>query len=106
MKQVISVRILGPSLTNKFGGFACYAYVIRSNEGHLIHEACGLAENPDNPSSTTRSSSSSIATYSALIGALEWLIRHGYKDDIIIVKTGSKSLMSQLDDSGQSAYQS
>ncbi|HEX7031475.1 MAG TPA: reverse transcriptase-like protein [Nitrososphaera sp.] len=94
MKETISVRILGPSLAIRFGGFACYAYVIRNKEGHLLHEACGLAENPVNQLS---SATSSVAIYTALVRGLEWLIQNGYKNDIIIVKTSSKSLISQLD---------
>jgi ribonuclease HI len=100
LKEVLSVRILGPSLTNKFGGFACYAYVIRNKKGQLIHEACGLCEKPNAQSAT----SSNVAAYTALIRALEWLIRHGYKDDIIVVKASSKPLIFQLDEVYQSPH--
>gem|GEM_PF-1446678 len=103
MKETISVSILGPSLNRKFGGFACYAFVIRNKEGHLLHEACGLAENPNSQSSPA---SSSVAIYTALVRALEWLIHNGYKKDIIIVKTASKSLISQLDGTYQSPHTS
>ncbi|MEP0824350.1 MAG: ribonuclease H-like domain-containing protein [Nitrososphaera sp.] len=99
MKETISVRILGPSMHKQFGGFACHAYVIRNKEGHLLHEACGLAESPINHLPLA---SSNVATYTALVRALEWLIDNGYKKDIIIVKTSSKSLISQLDEIYQS----
>lgn len=103
MKETISIRILGPSLNKKFGGFAYYAYVIRNKEGYLLHEACGLAENPINQLS---SASSNVAIYTALVRALDWLIRNGYKNDIIIVKTSSKSLISQLNEVYQSSHPS
>jgi hypothetical protein len=101
MKDIISVRILGPSSNKDFGGFACYAYVIRDRQGNLLHESCGLTEKPNSQSPT----SSSIAVYSALLRSLEWLIGHGYQDDIIIVKSSSKSLISQLDEAYQSPHQ-
>lgn len=102
MKQVISVRILGPSMSSDFGGFACYAYVIRDKEGHLLHEAFGLAEKANSQASIA---SSSIAAYTALIRALQWLIHHGYQDEIIIVKSSSKSVVSQLDEAYPSSHQ-
>jgi ribonuclease HI len=61
-----------------------------------LHEACGLAAEPN-----SRSSTNNVATYTALIKALEWLVRHVYTGNIIItVRTSSKYLVSQLDDEG------
>jgi ribonuclease HI len=94
MKELISVHILGQLLPNGFGGIACYAYVIRNNEGYLLHESCGLAADPN-----SRSSTSNIANYTALIKALEWLIRHRNRNAIITVKSSSKFLISHLDES-------
>lgn len=62
----------------------------------MLHEACGLAAEPN-----SRSSTNNVATYTALIKALEWLVRHVYTGNIIItVRTSSKYLVSQLDDEG------
>ena len=96
MKELVSIRVYGQCLPKDFGGIACYAYIIRNKEGHLLHEACGLAAEPNSQLSTNN-----IANYTALIKALEWLIGHGYQRDIITVKTSSKFLIAQLDDSYQ-----
>jgi ribonuclease HI len=95
-EEVISVRVLGRCLPKDFGSIACYAYIIRNKDGLLLHEACGLAAEPN-----SRSSTNNVATYTALIKALEWLVRHVYTRDIIItVRSSSKYLVSQLDDEG------
>lgn len=62
----------------------------------MLHEACRLAAEPN-----SRSSTNNVATYTALIKALEWLVRHVYTGNIIItVRSSSKYLVSQLDDEG------
>jgi ribonuclease HI len=95
-EEVISVRVLGRCLPKDFGSIACYAYIIRNKDGLLLHEACGLAAEPN-----SRSSTNNIATYTALIKALEWLVRHVYTGNIIItVRSSSKYLVSQLDNEG------
>ena len=93
MKEVITVRFLGQCLPRNPGGIACYAYIIRNKEGHLLHESCGLAAEPNSPSSTN-----SVATYTALIRALEWLIKNGYSNDIIKVYGNSKLVISQINE--------
>ncbi len=93
MKEVITVRFLGQCLPRNPGGIACYAYIIRNKEGHLLHESCGLAAEPNSPSSTN-----SVATYTALIRALEWLIKNGYSNDIIKVYGNSKLIISQINE--------
>jgi ribonuclease HI len=93
MKEVVTVRFLGQCLPRNPGGTACYAYVIRNKEGHLLHESCGLAAEPNSPSSTN-----SIANYTALIKALEWLIKNGYSNDIIKVYGNSKLIISQINE--------
>ncbi|HZA99559.1 MAG TPA: reverse transcriptase-like protein [Nitrososphaera sp.] len=75
------------------GGIACYAYIIRNKEGHLLDESCGLAAEPNSPSSTNSS-----ASYTALIRALEWLIKKGYSNDIIKVYGNSKLVISQVNE--------
>ena len=101
MKEVVSVRFLGQCLPRNPGGIACYAYIIRNKEGHLLHESCGLAAEPNSPSSTN-----SVANYTALIGALEWLIKNGYSDDIIRVYGNSKLVISQINDGEVAATRS
>src|ERR671920_83380 len=91
MKEVVTVRFLGQCLPRNPGGIACYAYIIRNKEGHLLHESCGLAADPNSQSSTN-----SVATYTALIKALEWLIKNGYSNDIIKVYGNSKLVISQI----------
>jgi ribonuclease HI len=71
MKEIVTVRFLGQCLPRNPRGIACYAYIIRNKEGHLLDESCGLAAEPNSPSSTN-----SVATYTALIRALEWLIKN------------------------------
>ncbi len=93
MKEVVTVRFLGQCLPRNPGGIACYAYIIRNKEGHLLHESCGLAAEPNSPSSTN-----SIANYTALIRALEWLIKNGYSNDIIKVYGNSKLVISQINE--------
>ena len=95
MKEVVTVRFLGHCLPRNPGGIACYAYIIRNKEGLLLHEFCGLAAEPNSPSSTN-----SVANYSALMRALEWLIKNGYKNDIIKVYGNSKLVISQINDGG------
>ncbi|HEU0144546.1 MAG TPA: reverse transcriptase-like protein, partial [Nitrososphaera sp.] len=93
MKEVVTVRFLGQCLPRNPGGIACYAYIIRNKEGHLLHESCGLAAEPNSLSSTN-----SVATYTALIKALEWLIKSGYSNDIIKVYGNSKLVISQINE--------
>ncbi len=95
MKEIVTVRFLGQCLPRNPGGIACYAYIIRNKEGHLLDESCGLAAEPNSPSSTT-----SIASYIALIRALEWLIKKRYSDDIIKVYGNSKLVISQINEGG------
>lgn len=95
MKEVVTVRFLGHCLPRNPGGIACYAYIIRNKEGLLLHEFCGLAAEPNSPSSTN-----SVANYSALMRALEWLIKNGYRNDIIKVYGNSKLVISQINDGG------
>jgi ribonuclease HI len=95
MKEIVNVRFLGQCLPRSPGGIACYAYIIRTKEGHLLHEACGLAAEPNSSSSTN-----SVASYTALIKALEWLIKNHYTKDIIKVYGNSKLVISQINDRG------
>jgi ribonuclease HI len=93
MKELVTVRFLGQCLPRNFGGIACYAYIIRNKEGLLLNESCGLAAEPNSPSSTN-----SVANYTALIRALEWLIKNRYSNDIIKVYGNSKLVISQIND--------
>jgi ribonuclease HI len=93
MKEVVTVRFLGQCLPRNPGGTACYAYIIRNKEGYLLHESCGLAAEPNSPSSTNN-----VANYTALIRALEWLIKNGYRNDFIKVYANSKLVISQINE--------
>jgi ribonuclease HI len=93
MKEVVTVRFLGQCLPRNPGGIACYAYIIRNKEGYLLHESCGLAAEPNSPSSTNN-----VANYTALIRALEWLIKNGYRNDFIKVYANSKLVISQINE--------
>src|SRR5215208_5339197 len=93
MKEVVTIRFLGQCLPRNFGGIACYAYIIRNKEGLLLDESCGLAAEPNSPSSTN-----TVANYTALIRALEWLIKNRYSNDIIKVYGNSKLVISQIND--------
>jgi ribonuclease HI len=93
MKEIVTVRFLGQCLPRNFRGIACYAYIIRNKEGLLLDESCGLAAEPNSPSSTN-----SVANYTALIRALEWLIKNRYSNDIIKVYGNSKLVISQIND--------
>ena len=100
MKEIVTVRFLGQCLPRNPGGIACYAYIIRSKEGLLLHESCGLAAEPNSTSSTN-----SVANYTALVKALEWLIKNRYTKDIIKVYGNSKLVISQIND-GESVISS
>lgn len=100
MKEIVTVRFLGQCLPRNPRGIACYAYIIRNKEGHLLDESCGLAAEPNSPSSTN-----SVATYTALIRALEWLMKNRYRNDIIKVYGNSKLVISQIND-GETAISS
>jgi ribonuclease HI len=93
MKEIVTIRFLGQCLPRNLGGIACYAYIIRNKEGYLLDESCGLAAEPNSPSSTN-----SVANYTALIRALEWLIKNGYSNDIIKVYGNSKLVISQINE--------
>ena len=93
MKEIVAVRFIGQCLPRNLGGIACYAYIIRNKEGLLLDESCGLAAEPNSPSSTN-----SVANYTALIRALEWLIKNRYSNDIIKVYGNSKLVISQIND--------
>jgi ribonuclease HI len=101
MKEVITVRFLGQCLPRNLRGIACYAYIIRNKEGHLLDESCGLAAEPNSPSSTN-----SVANYTALIRALEWLIKNGYSNDIIKIYGNSKLVISQINEGEVAAISS
>ncbi len=101
MKEVVTVRFLGQCLPRNPRGIACYAYIIRTIEGHLLYESCGLAAEPNSPSSTN-----SVATYTALIRALEWLIKNGYRNDIIKIYGNSKLVISQINEGEVAAIRS
>jgi ribonuclease HI len=101
MKEVVTVRFLGQCLPRNPGGIACYAYIIRNKECRLLHESCGLAAEPNSPSSTNN-----VATYTALIRALEWLIKNGYSNDIIKVYGNSKLVTSQINEGEVAAIRS
>jgi ribonuclease HI len=93
MKELVTVRFLGQCLPRNLGGIACYAYIIRNKEGLLLDESCGLAAEPNSPSSTN-----TVANYTALIRALEWLIKNRYSTDIIKVYGNSKPVISQINE--------
>jgi ribonuclease HI len=101
MKEIVTVCSLGRCLPRNPGGIACYAYIIRNKEGHLLNESCGLAAEPNSPSSTN-----SVATYTALIRALEWLIKNHYSSDIIKVYCNSKLVISQINEGEVAAISS
>src|SRR5215204_4955643 len=101
MKELVTVRFLGQCLPRNFGGIACYAYIIRNKEGLLLDESCGLAAEPNSPSSTN-----TVANYTALIRALEWLIKNRYSNDIIKVYGNSKLVISQINEGEVAAIRS
>ena len=101
MKEVVTVRFLGQCLPRNPRGIACYAYIIRNKEGRLLNESCGLAAEPNSPSSTN-----SVAICTALIKALEWLIKNGYSNDIIKVYGNSKLVISQINEGEVAAVSS
>jgi ribonuclease HI len=100
MKEIVTVRFLGQCLPRNPGGITCYAYIIRNKEGLLLHESCGLAVDPNSPSSTN-----SVANYTALIKAFDWLIKNRYTKDIIKVFGNSKLVISHIND-GESVISS
>jgi ribonuclease HI len=91
MKEVVTVSFLGQCLLRNPGGIACYAYIIRNKDGVLLNESGGLETKPNSSSSIN-----SVASYIALMRALEWLIKNDYCDDIVKVYENSKLVVSQI----------
>ncbi|HLY73861.1 MAG TPA: ribonuclease HI [Planctomycetota bacterium] len=60
------------------GGVATYGFLIK-RDGKKIDEGHGLAGTPKTPQATNN-----VAEYTGLLKALEWLIVHKVKDEIVI----------------------
>jgi len=60
------------------GGVATYGFLIK-RDGKKIDEGHGLAGTPKTPQATNN-----VAEYTGLIKALEWLVAHKIKDEIVV----------------------
>lgn len=71
------------------GGIATYGWVAYLN-GEKIHEECAVV--CSGPGATNN-----VAEYSAVIAALEWLVKKGYARESIKIRSDSQLCMYQLD---------
>jgi len=69
------------------GGTACFAFIVKNEEGKIIHSEYGLAEH---------NSTNNVAEYTGIIKALEWLIAHNYENQNIIIRGDSQLVVSQI----------
>lgn len=69
------------------GGTACYAFIIKNEEGNTIHREYGLA---------ARNSTNNIAEYTGVIKALEWLIENNYQNQTIVIMGDSLLVIHQI----------
>jgi ribonuclease HI len=79
-KNQIEVRFDGLCQPYNPGGTACYAFIIKNEEGNTIHSGYGLA---------ARNSTNNVAEYTGIIKALEWLLANNYENESIIIRGDS-----------------
>lgn len=60
------------------GGVATYGFLIK-RDGKKVDEGHGLAGTPKTPQATNN-----VAEYTGLIRALEWLVAHKIKDEVVV----------------------
>ena len=70
------------------GGTACFAFIVKNEEGNTIHSEYGLA---------ARKSTNNVAEYTAIIKALEWLSRHNFENQNIIIRGDSLLVINQIE---------
>jgi ribonuclease HI len=69
------------------GGTACFAFIVKNEQGNTIHSKYGLA---------ARNSTNIVAEYTAIIKALEWLIANNYQNESIVIKGDSQLVIQQI----------
>jgi ribonuclease HI len=69
------------------GGTACFAFIIKNEEGNTIHSDYGVA---------AHDSTNNVAEYTGLIKSLEWLIKNNYHNQTIVIMGDSMLVIHQL----------
>ncbi|MFL6473061.1 MAG: ribonuclease HI [Nitrososphaeraceae archaeon] len=69
------------------GGTACFAFIVKNEEGNTIHSEYGLAE---------QNSTNNVAEYTGIIRALEWLIANNYQNETTDIKGDSQLVIQQI----------
>ena len=69
------------------GGTACFAFIVKNEEGNTIHSEYGLA---------AHNSTNNVAEYTGIIKALEWLIANNYQNESLIIKGDSQLVIQQI----------
>jgi ribonuclease HI len=69
------------------GGTACFAFIIKNEEGNTIHSEYGVAKH---------NSTNNVAEYTGIIKALEWLIANNYQNENIVIKGDSQLVIQQI----------
>ena len=72
------------------GGIACYAFVVKKG-GTTIHSDYGVVGKPFSEDSTNN-----VAEYTALIKALQWLLKNDLGSEKVEIKSDSKLIVNQL----------
>jgi ribonuclease HI len=69
------------------GGTACFAFIVKNEQGNTIYNEYGLA---------AHNSTNNVAEYTAIIKALEWLITNNYQNESIVIKGDSQLVIQQI----------
>jgi ribonuclease HI len=69
------------------GGTACFAFIVKNEQGNTIYNKYGLA---------AHKSTNNVAEYTGIIKALEWLIANNYQNESIVIKGDSQLVIQQI----------
>jgi ribonuclease HI len=69
------------------GGIACFAFIVKNEQGNTIYNEYGLA---------AHNSTNNVAEYTGIIKALEWLIANSYQNQSIVINGDSQLVIQQI----------
>ncbi len=64
------------------GGTACFAFIVKNEQGNIIHSEYNSTNN--------------VAEYTGIIRALQWLIANNYQNESIVIKGDSQLVIQQI----------
>jgi ribonuclease HI len=86
-KQIYKFTLMVLYQPYNLGRTACYAFIIKNEEGYTIHREYGLA---------ARNSTNNVAEYTGLIKALDWLVENHYQNQTIVIMGDSRLVIYQI----------